>query len=98
MGDFQESDMYSPTKAVLYYRIASSFKKKNLAKLKFLKTSNMRLRNRVASLKQKLEEIKGKGFVTETTSSNSQVIYFLSVYVSDKYRVNHKFIRILKVL
>ena len=69
MGDFDENDMDSPTKARKYYKIASTVKEKKDMQLKALRKSKMMLEKRVASLQHILEDIKKENLVTETASN-----------------------------
>ncbi|GBM08818.1 DNA transposase THAP9, partial [Araneus ventricosus] len=68
LGDFDESDMHSPTKAVKVLQKAKEEKTKKNRKLKALQQQNGKLKKRVASLEQILKEIKKKSFITDAAS------------------------------
>lgn len=79
MGDFEEKDMNSPTKARKFLKIASNVVEKKDLKLKDLKKKNKQLEKRVASLEQILDDIKKKDLVSDTASDILQVNYFVSL-------------------
>lgn len=74
LGDFKEDDLASPTKAKKVLTLANENVRTYRKKIKYLKQKNSRLKKRITSLKEVLNEIKKKSLITDSASKILEVI------------------------
>ncbi|KAF8763579.1 hypothetical protein HNY73_021751 [Argiope bruennichi] len=78
IGDFQEKDMTSPTKAYYVLNMAKNCKESNRRKVKKLRNKNRRLQKRICSLQEILKEMRKKALISQSTSD---ILEFQAAYI-----------------
>ncbi|CAL1289336.1 unnamed protein product, partial [Larinioides sclopetarius] len=73
LGDFEEEDMESPSKARRILELANQQQNVKSATIKRLKRENFRLTKKVASLQSLLQDIQNKLLITESAKSILEV-------------------------